>query len=81
MKEVPDRINGAWVASLTDEEILGVEGALHETFSALEFREKKARGDRYNLMRSPADLMEAWNRWSLVNAATRARSLNPHKRL
>ena len=80
MKPVPDRINGAWVAALSDDEILGVEGALHETFSALELREKKARGDRYNLMRSPADLMEAWSRWSLVNAATRARALNPRKR-
>jgi hypothetical protein len=80
MKALPDRINGAWVAALSDEEILGVEGALHKKFTALETREKKARGDRYNLMRSPADLMEAWNRWSLVNAATRARSLNPRKR-
>jgi hypothetical protein len=80
MTVVPSHINGTWVATLTDEEILSVEGDLHEAFSALEFREKKARGDRYNLMRSPADLMDAWNRWSVVNAATRARSLNPRKR-
>ena len=80
MKALPDRINGAWVATLTDDEIIGVEGRLHKTFSSLEAREKKARGDRYDLMRSPADLMEAWSRWSLVNAATRARSLNPQKR-
>jgi hypothetical protein len=79
--EVPNRINGSWVATLTDEEIIGVEAGLHETYTALEHREKQARGDRYDLMRSPADLMEAWSRWSLVNAATRSRSLNPRKRL
>jgi hypothetical protein len=36
-------------------------------------------GQKYQLFRSPPDLMDAWDRWSRVHTATRGRSLNPRR--
>jgi hypothetical protein len=79
MRLVPDRISLAWIETLSDADLLDVEARVRARFTLLERREKKARGDKYQLMRGPADLMEAWDRWSRINAATRDRSLNPLK--
>lgn len=79
MRVVPERISMAWIETLTDVDLLDVEARVHARFSLLERREKKARGDKYQLMRGPADLMEAWDRWSRLLAATRERSLNPRR--
>jgi len=68
-----------WIDSLSDIELLECEARVHAKFAVLERREKKARGARYELCRGPADLMEAWDRWSRLNAATRDRSLNPRR--
>lgn len=77
MRLVPDRISLAWIETLTDADLLDVEARVRARFTLLERREKKARGDKYQLMRGPADLMDAWDRWSRILAATRDRSLNP----
>lgn len=79
MKLVPERITNEWIVSLTDADLLDVEARVHARFALLERREKKRRGYKYELMRGPADLTEAWDRWSRVNSATRERSLNPRR--
>jgi hypothetical protein len=79
MRVVPARINTTWIGTLTDDDLISVESRLHEKFSVLERREKRLRGPKYQLCCSPTDLMEAWDRWSRVNAATRARSLHPKR--
>ena len=35
------------------------------------------RGEAYALMRGSEELMLAWDRWTRVNGATRARGLHP----
>ncbi len=79
MRVVPDRISMAWIETLTNDDLLDVEARVHAKFNILEKREKKARGDKYQLMRGPAELMDAWDRWSRLHAATRDRSLNPRR--
>lgn len=75
MRPVPEMINRAWIDTLTDEDLLDVEARLHGRFLTLEKREKKSRGDRYTMMRAPADLLDAWDRWSRVLNAARERDL------
>lgn len=79
MRLVPERISQDWIGTLTDTDLIDVEARLHERFTALERREKKLRGDRYQLFRAPPDVMDAWDRWSRVLSATRLRSLNPRR--
>jgi hypothetical protein len=79
MRVVPERISMAWIDTLSDEDLLECEARVHARFALLERREKKERGDKYQLMRGPADLMDAWDRASRMLAATRDRSLNPRR--
>lgn len=79
MRVVPEQISHSWIETLTDDDLLDVEARVHAKFTVLERREKKARGEKYSLMRGPADLMLAWDRWSRLQAATRDRSLNPRR--
>ena len=79
MRVVPDRIDMTWIGSLSDEDLILIEARLHARFSVLERREKKLHGQKYQLFRSPPDVMDAWDRWSRVNTATRGRSLNPRR--
>lgn len=75
--DLPDRINHAWIESLSNGDLADAELQLHGVFSELDAAERQARGKRYDLMRAPGPLLEAWNRWSMVNAATRERGLHP----
>jgi hypothetical protein len=75
MRPVPEYINAAWVDSLTDADILDIEARLHKRYSLIERRERKAQGDSYSLFRGSADLLKAWDRWSRISGATRARRL------
>jgi hypothetical protein len=79
MRPVPDRISLTWIHSLTDDDLIDVEARLHARFAQLERRERKRIGDRYQLFSSPTDVMDAWDRWSRVNTATRSRALNPRR--
>lgn len=79
MRVVPERISMAWIETLTDADLLDVEARVHARFTLLERREKRARGDKYQLFRGPADLMDAWDRWSRLSGATRERSLTPRR--
>jgi hypothetical protein len=79
MRVLPERISRAWIVSLTDTDLLEVEARTHARFALLERREKKIRGYRYELMRGPADLTEAWDRWSRLNSEARERALQPRR--
>ena len=74
---VPPRITATWIDSLSDENLLLAELRLKNAFAKEERAEKRRLGRAYDLMRVPAELMLAWDRWSRVNAATRTRKLNP----
>jgi hypothetical protein len=76
---VPSRITATWIDSLTDDNLLVAESRLKSAFAKEERAEKKRVGRAYDLMRGPAELMLAWDRWSRVNAATRGRKLNPNR--
>jgi hypothetical protein len=73
--QLPDRISATWIDSLRDEDLLQVELQLHRHFLDLEAEQKKLLGNEYDLMRSPSAVMNAWDRWSVVNRATRVRGL------
>ena len=68
-----------WIETLSNEDLLDVEARVHAKFNVLERREKKERGEKYQLMMrgGSAELMEAWDRWSRILSATRERSLVP----
>ena len=79
MRPVPDRISREWIDSLTDQDLVDIEHRLHDRFMTLERREKKSMGARYTMMRAPADLLDAWDKWGRILNATRERSLVTRK--
>ena len=79
MRLVPDTISANWIGTLTDADLIDVEARLHTRFSTIESREKRTLGGRYDFFRGSADLMDAWDRWSRVHTATRARKLHPRR--
>ena len=79
MRLVPDKIDGTWIDTLADEDLIDVEARLHARFAALDNKEKKLRGPRYVLMRGPEELILAWDRWSRVRSATQRRTLVPRR--
>ena len=79
MRLGPETINAPWIGTLTDDDLVDVEGRLHTQFSVLERRAKKLLGAHYDMFRGSADLLRAWDRWSRVHTATRARHLHPRR--
>ena len=75
MRPVPERISRAWIDTLSDEDLVDIEHRLHDRFLTLERREKKSMGARFTMMRAPADLLDAWDRWSRLLNAARERAL------
>jgi hypothetical protein len=76
---MPERLTSTWIESLTDGDLVTAEARLHRSFSTLEREQKKLLGQRYELLRGPAELLAAWGSWSRVSAATRARGLHPRR--
>ena len=74
---VPETITLDWIVSLSDADLVTAESRLSNALGTLERRERNAWGARYELMRGPADLLRAWDRWTRVNRATRERGLRP----
>ncbi len=81
MKRIPEKINKEWIGTLGDVDLLDVESRLHEKFAVLDRKHKLLRGSRYVLLQGPSDLIDAWDRWSRVDRAARARSLAPNRRV
>lgn len=77
--KMPEYITAQWIDSLTDDTLLTVDQLLHKAFTRIESAEKARLGSAYNLMRGPAELMTAWDRWTRVNSAARARRLSPRR--
>jgi hypothetical protein len=74
---LPDRITYDWMGTLDDDALLTAELSLHRLFADQEAAQRQRLGERYELMRGPAELLSAWDRWSRVNRETRERKLNP----
>ena len=74
---LPEKINAKWIDALSNEQIVDAESQLRRAFARVEKAEKKQRGEAYALMRGSEELMLAWDRWTRVNGATRARGLHP----
>ena len=80
MRLVPERIDKEWINTLEDADLIDVEARLRAKFDLLDVREKKARGNGYNLMRGPEDLVLAWDRWSRICRAMQARTLTARRK-
>ncbi|MFN8573873.1 MAG: hypothetical protein U0132_17580 [Gemmatimonadaceae bacterium] len=78
--KLPDKINGAWVMGLANDDLVEAEWQLHQLFTKLEVSEKKAMGSKYEMLRGSAELIMAWQRWGLVSSAVRSRGLHPRYR-
>jgi hypothetical protein len=74
--QLPEYITSKWIDSLGNDSLLDAESNLHQIFSALEQEEKARGGANYSMMHGSADLMAAWDRWSRVSTAVRARGLH-----
>jgi len=73
--KIPDHINARWMATLANDQLVKVEAQLHAIFHRQESAEKARCGSRYVMLQGPTDLVNAWQRWSLVNNETRSRGL------
>ena len=75
MRPVPNLISRAWIDTLSDDDLVDIEARLHAKYIVCERRERKVRGARYDQMRGPAEMLDAWDKWSRVLNATRERAL------
>jgi hypothetical protein len=77
---VPEHVTSAWMDSLDDGDLLAAESRLHTAFSTLEAEQRSLRGQNYELLRGPAELLTAWANWSQVSTETRERRLHVRRR-
>lgn len=73
--KIPDHVNARWMATLVDAQLIRAETQLHSVFHRQETAEKTRAGGRYVLLQGPSDLVNAWQRWLLVNNEIRTRGL------
>ena len=73
--KIPDHVNARWMATLVDKQLITAEAQLHAIFHRQESAEKTRAGARYMLLQGPSDLVNAWQRWLLVNNEIRTRGL------
>jgi len=72
---IPERVNGKWLATLDDIDLVEAEAHLHADFRRQDMAEKARRGTKYRLLEGPAALVDAWLRWGVVSNETRKRGL------
>jgi hypothetical protein len=77
---IPERVNRAWMDLLDNIQLADAESTLHADFLRQDSAEKTRRGGRYRLLEGPSSLIEAWNRWSLVNNEARHRGIPTRQR-
>ncbi len=77
---IPDHINARWMATLVDDQLITAEAELHAVFRRQESAEKIRAGARYMLLHGPSELVNAWQRWLVVNNETRSRGLFVRRR-
>jgi len=77
---IPERVNRGWMDLLNNGQLADAESTLHADFLRQDSAEKTRRGTRYRLLEGPTALIEAWNRWSLVNNEVRLRGLAMRQR-
>jgi hypothetical protein len=72
---IPTRVDHRWLATLGDAQLIVAETQLHKLFRKLETAEKARTGARYMLLQGPAVLVNAWQRWLMVNNEAKTRGL------
>lgn len=75
MDSIPMHVTSRWIATLGDEQLQAAEAELHAEFREREGVEKLRRGARYELLRGPSALVDAWHRWSMVSNEARLRGI------
>jgi hypothetical protein len=78
--KLPDHVTTAWLQALSDENLLLAETKLHGEFAALEREQKKLLGAAYDMRRAPAELWDAWDRWSRARTHVGGRKLVVHRK-
>jgi len=73
--KIPDNINARWIATLPNDQLVKAEAQLHAIFHRQESVEKARCGSRYVMLQGPTELVNAWQRWLLLNNETRNRGL------
>jgi hypothetical protein len=79
MPTMPAHVTFASMASMSVDELLDAEFAMHVRFIQLDAVEKRLKGRQYNLMKGSAELVDVWDQWGRLTRAARARSLEPRK--
>jgi hypothetical protein len=79
MRAIPGRLSTTEIGALSADELLNAELAMHTRFAELDAVEKRTKGRKYNLMKGPAELMDAWDQWGRLTRAAQARLLTPLK--
>ena len=79
MTTASPRLTVASIASLSADELLDAEYALHVRFAELDAVERKTKGSKYNLVRGSEELVDVWDQWGRLTKAAMARSLVPRK--
>jgi hypothetical protein len=80
MTLIPQRLNRQWMDLLDNAQLADAESTLHADFLRQDLAEKTRRGTQYRLLEGPPNLIEAWNRWSLVRNEARLRGVATNQR-
>lgn len=75
MTAIPPTVNAHWIATLANDQLVAAEAQLYGDYHAREVAEKSRSGARYMLLQGPSTLVDAWQRWLLVNNEARARGV------
>jgi hypothetical protein len=78
MTTVMPRLTVATIAAMTTKQLLSAELAHHKRFTELDGDERRVRGSRYNLLRGPVELVDAWDQWGRLTRAAINRGLTPY---
>lgn len=80
MIAMPAHVNARWIATLGDAQLVAAEAQLYADFRKRETAERSRAGDRYMLLQGPSELVNAWQDWTLLNNATRARGVTVRRK-
>lgn len=79
MPDTTVRLTSASITAMSEAELIDAEFSHHVRFIELDGQERRAKGPKYNLMRGPEELVNAWDQWGRLTRATIARDLVPRR--
>ena len=75
MMTIPSHVNARWLATLGDDQLVAAEAQMYADFRTREVTERRRAGSRYILLQGPAELVNAWHQWTLLNNEAKARGV------